>query len=328
VTDPAPIQPFELRPARIDELPAIGELVRRCEAHDRVPRVLDDDELAQDLAASHIDLTLDTRVAVRDGELVGWSFLWHPPVSARLDRADLFGMVAPEHRGTGIGRALLAWGVDRAADRFGERDHDLPCYTRVHAYDWQEEAAALYRRSGLEAVRWSDELVRSLADLPTVPTPAGIRLVPWPDDRDDEARHVRNEAFADHWGSTPLDEETWHDYVRGHGARADVSVIAVDEATDEMLALCLNAAYPEDEAVTGRRDAWIGNLATLRPARGRGIASALVGWSLAAFADAGFDHAMIEVDTDNPTGAARLYRNLGFEPLHRSVTYQLEVRAP
>ena len=39
-------------------------------------------------------------------------------------------------------------------------------------------------------------------------------------------------------------------------------------------------------------------------------------------------HAVLEVDSANPTGAARLYRALGFESLHRSVTYQIEVQNP
>jgi len=34
---------------------------------------------------------------------------------------------------------------------------------------------------------------------------------------------------------------------------------------------------------------------------------------------------MIGVDADSPTGAARLYRNLGFTTERRSITHQIEV---
>jgi hypothetical protein len=34
---------------------------------------------------------------------------------------------------------------------------------------------------------------------------------------------------------------------------------------------------------------------------------------------------MLGVDTNNPTGAAGLYHSLGFEPLHRSTTFELDV---
>jgi mycothiol synthase len=321
----AAMEGFELRPMAAGEVDAVADLVRRAEAHDRVPRAVAADELAQDLAAPYVDPEADTRVAVRDGELVGWAFVWNPPARQRLERAELFGEVAPEHRGTGVGRALLGWSVDRARERLAAREHDLPRYVRVNAYDWLADRDRLYRRLGFEAVRWHDELLRPLVDLPEVPVPAGVRLVPWPGDRDEELRAARNAAFADHWGSTVVEPDVWQDFVYGHGSRPDLSVVAVDDASGEVIGLCVNQAYPEDEAVTGRRDAWIANIGTVRAARGRGVGSAMLAWSLAAFAAAGFDHAALDVDSANPTGAGRLYRRLGFEPHLRSVTYQIEV---
>lgn len=317
---------FELRPAVSGDIAAIAALVRRAEADDGVPRVLADDELAQDLVAPHVELDADTRVAVRHGELVGWAYVWNPPARERLDRAELYGEVAPEHRGTGVGRVLLGWSVDRARERFAGRASGLPRFVRVDAYDWLEDRHCLYRRMGFEAVRWRDELIRPLSDLPPVPVPSGVTLLPWPHDRNDEIRVVRNAAFADHWGSTVVEPALWRDFVAGHGARPDLSVIALDDATGQVIGLCVNQTYPEDEAVTGRRDGWIANVGTLTAARGRGVASAMIAWSLAAFADAGLTHAMLEVDTENPTGAARLYRNLGFQGHHRSITYEIEVK--
>ena len=40
---------MELRPATLDDVPTIAALVRRAQAHDRVPQVLSDEELADDL---------------------------------------------------------------------------------------------------------------------------------------------------------------------------------------------------------------------------------------------------------------------------------------
>lgn len=309
----------------VADVGAVAALVRHAEAHDGIPRSLADEELAQELAAPHLDPEADTRVAVRGGELVGWAYVWHPPSGGRLDRAEVIGEVAPAHRGIGVGSALLAWSVARAGERLTGRSHDLPRFVRVNAYDWLEDRHRLYRRHGFRAVRWHDELLRDLDDLPAVPVPGGVRLEPWPDDRDDELRSVRNAAFADHWGSAVIGPDLWHEFVRGHGSRPDLSVVALDEATGAVVGLCANQVYPEDEAVTGRREGWIANIATLREARGRGVASAMLARSLAAFADAGLTHARLDVDADNPTGAGRIYRNLGFVPHHRSVTYQIEV---
>ena len=304
------------------DLAVIGDLVRHAEAYDGVPRVLVDDELAVDLAASFVDLDLDTRLAVRGGVVVGWAQVWHPETVEHLDRAHLFGEVAPEHRGTGVGRALLGWSVDRARERLEATSRRLPRYLRVEALDWLEDRHRLYRRLGFEAVRWNEMLLRPLDDLPSVPVPVGVRIEPWPDD-DAETLAVRNATFADHWGSTTVPAEVWDEVVRGHGGRPDVSFVAADATTGALVGICLNQAYPEDEAVTGRRDAIIATLGTLREVRGRGVASALISHSLAAFAAAGYSHAALDVDSENPTGAFRLYRALGFEPDHRSITFQI-----
>lgn len=315
---------LELRPARADDLPAIGELVRRGEAYDGVPRVLSDEEIGEDLDSSFVDLALDTRLALLDGELVGWANVWQPPVEAVLDRIDVDGIVDPAHRGQGVGRELLAWSVGRARERAAATTHGLPTYVRVGAEEGDDQRRRLFARFGFEPARYSDELVQPLGDdLPRIDPPEGVTIVPWGDERDEELRRLRNETFEDHWGSTHVDAELWADIVRGHGHRPDLSFVAVD-ADDRAVGLSLNWHYPEDTEVTGRTDGIVAILGTSRPWRGRGVASALIARSLAAFAEVGFSHGLIEVDTENPTGAARLYRSLGFEPVRRTVTYLLE----
>jgi mycothiol synthase len=38
-------------------------------------------------------------------------------------------------------------------------------------------------------------------------------------------------------------------------------------------------------------------------------------------AQAGFDHALLGVDADSPTGAVSVYERVGFGTKHRAVTY-------
>jgi mycothiol synthase len=315
----------ELRPPSPDEIEEICALVNRAEHHDGVQRVLAIEELRENLDHPSFDLAEDARVATSEGQLVGWTWVWNVPAQSRLERAFVLGEVDPEHRGAGVGRALLAWGLDRATQRLRSRTHDLPKYVRVNAYDWMERNHRLYARMGFAPVRWFEELMRPLDDLPVVPVPEGIVLQPWPDGRADETLAVRNATFADHWGSSVVEPDQWSDLVHGHGGRPDLSVIACDATSGEIVGLCLNHAYPEDDVVTGRREAWIENIGTLREHRGRGLASAMIAWSLDAFAAADFTHSMLVVDTDNPTGAAHLYRNLGFEPVRVAIEHQIEI---
>jgi mycothiol synthase len=315
----------DLRPLRLDQLDDVCALVNRFERFHGIPRVLLVDELREDMESPHLDVAADTRAAFVDGELAGWAWIWNPPSEASQERAYLHGEVDPAHAGRGVGRALLAWSLVRAEERLRSRDHDLPRYVRVDAYDFLEANHRLYARMGFETVRWFEELGRPLEHPPDLDLPDELELVPWPDDRDDELRLMCNAAFADHWGSTPVGAVDWQGITRGHGSRPDLSALAVDRATGQVVALCLAHAYPEDDALTGRREAWIENLATVKEWRGRGVASALIAASLKTFATAGFTHAMLGVDADNPTGAHRLYKALGFERERRSITHQLEV---
>ena len=69
------------------------------------------------------------------------------------------------------------------------------------------------------------------------------------------------------------------------------------------------------------REVWVNDVGT-RPAwRGCGAARAVLTSALAAAAAAGdgFERAILGVDRDNPTGAVRLYRSLGFDDVRASV---------
>jgi ribosomal protein S18 acetylase RimI-like enzyme len=162
----------------------------------------------------------------------------------------------------------------------------------------------------------------TVVDLPPLTVPSGVHIVPWPVDRDEEIRIAKNIAFADHWGSTPTAPLHWDHSVRGYGARPDLSFVALD-TDDRVVAHCLNKRYPSDDDTTGRSDGWIDNLGTLPEWRGKGVAAALVTHSLHAFTTAGFSHASIGVDSENPSGAAALYRRLGFGLHQRSITHEI-----
>jgi ribosomal protein S18 acetylase RimI-like enzyme len=314
---------ISLRPIRADDLPEVWALHVRSEAHDRIPRVLVLDELEEELDDEEVLLATDTRLAIVDGRPAGYAYTRWFPSPVRLERAYVFGQVDPDARGLGVGRELLAWGVARAEEQLRSSDSDLPKVVRVDAYDYLDSAHRLYARAGFTPVRWFEELLRSLDDLPARTSLDGIRIEPWDAARDEEIRLVKNESFADHWGSTPISVESWQSMVHGFGGRPDLSFLAIDDATDAVVGFCLAHRYEADDEVAGRRDGWVEQLGTLAGFRGRGVASALLVEALHAFAGADLSHASIGVDSDSPTGAARLYRSLGFEPRQRSITHEI-----
>lgn len=318
----APMSGIELRPMTEDDFGRVHALQVGADAVDGRQIVLTLDELREELDDDHVRLADDVRLAIVDGRLAGYCYTYHLPSEVRLERCYLFGAVAPALRNRGVGRALLAWGIERATAQLRSTGRDLPCVIRVDGLDTIESRHRLFARMGFTPVRWFEELLRPLTDLPARREVPGVRIVSWPEDRDDEIREVKNRAFDDHWGATPTSEHHWQQMVRGFGARSDLSFVAVD-ADDRVVAHCLNKRYPADDELLGRRDGWIDNLGCLPEWRGQGIASALIVESLHAFAAAGLTHASIGVDADSPTGANRLYRSLGFTPKLRSITHEI-----
>lgn len=325
----ARVSDIQLVAPTLDDSDRITLLINRSEAFDGVPRILDSDELREELEAPNIDLQRDGRLVVVDGELVAWVLVDHTPSGEVQERAIIGGNVDPAHRGRCIGRTLMSWALEHATNQLARIDNDLPKYIRVYGYEQITDLHHLLTRMGLTQVRWFEELLMPLDLRPGVIHPGldeahGVSIIPWPAERCEELRTVKNTAFADHWGSTPNSVGDWDSRVNGFGSLLDLSFAAIDES-GALVGLCLNRHFPADEALSGRRDGWIDTLGTLKEWRGRGIASSLVRRSLEAFAGAEFTHAAIGVDSASPTGASRLYRALGFELQHRVIVSEIRV---
>jgi ribosomal protein S18 acetylase RimI-like enzyme len=318
--------PPRLRAVAPSDFGAVHALMRRIEQHDRIPIATPLAEVEEWLDEPYLDLAADTRLVEAGGEVAAWGRVWHRPGGGREERALVLGGVDPAHRGRGLGTALLAWQVARAEERLRAGPQGVPCFVRAQAYDFQAADLRLFARHGLTPVRYNDELLRDLTDLPPRPDVPGIAIAPWDRARSEEARLAQNEAFADHWGSTERDAAAWAHDVAAYGTRLDLSFFALDGA--RIVGVCRNGHFPEDEAVHGRRDGWVINVSVVRSHRKRGIASALLVASLEAFARAGFTHSALGVDSENPTGAYGVYERLGYRPIHRLVVSQRPIRAP
>ena len=306
----ADVADLHFRMAQRADLPALCSMINVCNRADDIPQVVEVQELTEEVDDAG-DPTTDVRLATLESELVGYVRTMHLPSNERLERCYLIGSVHPDHRGRGIGRELMTWAVQRATEQLRSSNNPLEKYLRVELHESAGAARSLFNRLGFREARQFEELLRPLTELPAFLEPPGVRIVPWPDDRDEEVLLVKNAAFADHWGSTPTPLHMWTSWVRGFGSYVEQSFVALDDE-DRVVAYSLNHRTPADDEILGRRDGWIDNLGTLPEWRGRGIASALIVRSLHAFATAGLTHASLGVDKDSLTGAIRLYKSLGF----------------
>jgi mycothiol synthase len=312
-----------LRPARPDDAVALHRLVRRIEVGDGLPLVTPLEELEEWATDPHLSLAADTRVAEEADEIVGYGRLWFRGGDGDIARVFLLGGVDPAARGRGLGRAIFGWQLARAREILSLEPPHRRRHLRTQAYDFERGAIALYERHGLRPIRTVEELLRPLDELPPPVAIAGVEIRPWDPARNAAALAVYNDGFGGTASTTALDDAAWAHHLASAGMRLDLSRMAW--AGERLVGIALNECFPDDETVTGRRDGWIRHLATLRDHRGRGVGAALLRDSFVAFRAAGLTHAILGVDSDNPTGASRLYERVGFRPLQRSVQHQLEL---
>jgi ribosomal protein S18 acetylase RimI-like enzyme len=313
----------DIRPLTLADAAEVADLINRHERFWELPAWTPASEVEDDLQEPFLNPELDSRGYWLGDVLVGYGLVWHRPSGAREERAILVGVVDPEYRGQGIGRHLLGWQIERSLESLASSDPGLPWYIRTWNFDWVEDSHRLYRRFGIEPVRYIKEMIRRL-DEPVAPrTLEAVEITPWDRARDEATRVALNESFADHWGSTPMDAEAFRHLIERSAIRLDLSFQAVDG--DEVVGYSLNGFFPDDEKVTGRREGWVRSIGVRRPWRGRGVASALLEHSFNAFLEAGMTHSMLGVDSENPTGAFGVYERLGYQPLHGSIISQRSV---
>lgn len=252
-----------------------------------------------------------THVVARtaDGDPVGYLQLVE---DAEATAGEL--IVSPTHRRRGVGAALAAWALARAA-----RGQTL----RAWAHGDGEAAAALAKAFGFHADRVLLQMRRPAnAPLPAARTPAGVRIRSFRPGDDDEAWvEVNARAFADHPEQGRL---------RVEDLRARMAELWFDPA-GFFVADRTDSARPDSDRLVGfhwtkvhERPEPLGEVYVVGvdpDERGTGLGRALTVAGLEHLVAAGVPTLMLYADESN-TPAVRMYERLGFTIASTDVMYQ------
>ncbi|MGY2082818.1 GNAT family N-acetyltransferase [Blastococcus sp. SYSU DS0539] len=314
---------FTARPLRTDDIPAVAALLVAAEPRDDTGEFPDADDVADDWAGWGVDPARDgIAVCDAEGALAGFADVFAGATFRDVFRINLDGRVHPEHRGRGIGSALLDWELARAVEVHAERHPEAPARLVARALGTQPELERLLARRGLAAERWFHSMERQLTGLPEPQPVPGVQLVPFTSDRDEEVRQAHNAAFTEHHGSSERDAASWQALFTGQRAfRPDLSVLAL--ADGAVCGYVLAYVYESDTRARGYREVVLGQIGVLPAARGRGIAPAAILESLRRAAAEGCRTSGLDVDSENVTGALRLYERLGFETVRTRVAWSV-----
>ena len=313
-----------LRPATKLDLENIANLLTAVFSYDGIPIVQTATELEEEFVAPCCTIENDVMVVELEGRLIGVTWTYFLPSESKEERCYIFGGVLPEFRQQGVGEKLMMWAIQHAESLLQSTGRTLPKYLRASVSQQNESAARLFARFQMKAVRFEEDLIRDLVNLPEENKNPKYSIVPWDSARNEEARSVKNFAFQDHWGSTPNSSELWLQMVNGSTARLDHSFFAVNQQ-QEIVGLLLTHRYESDDELLGKRIGWIDKLATLTEHRKQSIAKNLITHALHSYTEDGLTHAALSVDTQNPTGAYGLYASLGFELYRGTVTFERQI---
>ena len=299
------------RALRITDAPAITGILAAIEQADPVDEAFSVQDIVEELGAPGIDLERGSIGVFDRDQLVGFGWL-QIGAPAELWKATTWGGVHPTQMGRGIGRRILS---ELAADATRIRDADArgrPGRFQVWVEGNRPRTAALVAAAGLPTLRYYLRMQRDLRDPVPPPTaPPGVRIRQYRASDEEAVRSVSNAAFADHWGSTPVDLDRWRaEYTDASWFRPNLSHVALID--DQLVSFVLVAEYDAETAMRGYPTGYLARVGTLRSARGRFIASSLVGATLHGLAAAGYRCADLGVDAESLTGAGRIYERVGF----------------
>jgi mycothiol synthase len=324
---PRPVD-ITLRPLTRADIPAWARLLADIEKVDQTGEHYSAADLEEEMANPEIEVGKDI-VGAYDGDtLVGYFSILPRGEGEGHFKVHVEGSVLPLRRGEGIGTRLVEAMLARAEQVHAERRPDLPVRLTTTGLSSDEAQADLLARAGMSGERWNFVMRTGLDALPDeIPLPEGYELVRYDASMAAAMLEAHNTAFLDHPNFTPWSETLWKQFVtESRSFRPDLSFVVVPVGEKEIVAYLQTAEFDAYFEVTGRREAYVGKLGTLREHRGKGIAGGLLVHCLHAYREAGFDEASLDVDSENPTGALGIYERAGFAVESKWTNYFRVVR--
>lgn len=280
---------YESRPLSLDDVPSVYELEAAGEAFDDGVAEADLSDMEADWSRPDFHPASMSVGVFSSGKLVAYAQVFLGRVEA---------MVHPQHRGKGIGSALVhwTWDVARAA---GRTSVGQTVSTN------EREAEALFRAHDYEPTHTSWLLRVELGpDRPAAPTlPEGYRFRPYRFGADDREVFALVDTAFDEWRGTTGESMGFENWVVWalHGVNPDLIVLV--ERGGRVVGAALGRDYgPGTEG-------WIDQLAVDKTHRGLGLGRALLEESFRRCWELG--RRQCGISTDSRTGALALYEHVG-----------------
>ena len=202
-----------------------------------------------------------------------------------------------------------------------EHSADSPRTFMSYAMDTAVGTEMLLRTEGYQPVRHFYHMVRDTLEEISIPRlPAGLEVRPALPEHFRPIWDAEQEAYQDLWGYSPGSEDYYQHWL--HSPGFDPSLWRIAWEGEQVVGQVRSFIRPQENEEHHRLRGYTENISVRRPWRNRGVARALIGLSLQAIKERGMTEAALQVDSDSPDGAPRLYEACGFQVVKRSSQYR------
>lgn len=276
---------------------------------------------------SNSDPFEDLVFAEVNGQTIAFSrFYWERQISTLQYAYGILFRVDPAWQGKGLEQALLAWGETRGRHYAAILPQGEVGFYLTSSREMDQTRRQVLTDLGYKAARYYHSMSRKLVDLPTRPLPQGITVRPVLPEDYRKVWDASNLAFVDEYGAAEPTEAWYQGYLASPNFQPLLWQVAWDG--DEVVGSVQNYISLEENELENRRRGYTEGISVRREWRGRGIASALICRSMAMLRSMNLDEVALTADTENPTGAMRLYIGLGYQPYLTQIDYQKRLTRP
>jgi mycothiol synthase len=310
---------FTVRATSMDDLKDVYAIISACDIvrYGAVEPDYSIDDLRSDWQDPNHDMDTDNWVIVSaEGRIVGATGIWQ----REHVRMYTHPSVLPAYWGLGIGRFLLRLAEERARQYIAQ----APPRARITLNSGIDNVDQLRQQElvmeGFKLVRSSWRMEIDMLEPPPAPQwPREITIRTFVRGQDEHAVFAAvDEAFIDHWGHLPGNFEGWkRRTVDAADFKSDLWYLAYAGNEIAGVSLC---EYMTTEM------GWVDDLAVRRSWRRMGLGMALLRHSFGEFYHRGAHKVALEVDSQNLTGAARLYERAGMHATRQYDIYEKELR--
>jgi GNAT superfamily N-acetyltransferase len=261
----------------------------------------------------------------REPDVIGYSRgTWRMEESSGECRYMFFGRILPAWRRKGIGHTMLGWMEDRLREIAAGHPAQVEKYFKSIAAQGETSLAAMLEKAGYQPVRYWFEMVRpDLENIPNYPLPEGLEVRPALPEHYRAIWEADNEASRDHWGFTEPSEEDYQAWLTDKTTfQPQLWQIAWDIATNQVAGQVKTYIDHEQNKLYDRQRGWTESISVRRPFRRRGLARALIAGSLQIQKQEGMTESALGVDSENLSGATRVYEDCGFRIAKRTTFYR------